>query len=689
MDGPTSVNRPSFNRILGRRHAIVSEVAGTTRDRLMSEAQWDDRRFILVDTGGLESNPEGAIREKVQEQADMALFSADVIVFVTDVMEGLTHADEDVAQRLRRTDKPVILAVNKSDNDNRELGSPEFFRLGLTDPLPISAYHNFGIYELMDRIISHFPPEPDQPESDEESPEEAAPQARPSPPASGELKLAIVGRTNVGKSMLLNAILGQERSIVSQTAGTTRDALDTNLAYGGRDLVIIDTAGIRRPGQVQRGIEKYSVIRAVSAVNRSDITLLVTDASELATAQDAHIAGLAWEMCRGLIVVVNKWDLAEEDDRASRARAVARVQERLHFMSYVPICFTSALNAQGIDELMQTALDLWKERLRFVPSRELAVHAGRRPGQPRSTSGKAAAQQAAAHHPSQTSRRKSADVRVRRRQSQAGTLYLPAVPGEPAPDHLRFRPHPPEAAVQKAMNKVFTPLVFVLVVLPALAAATVVVFLMMEDQGLVARYAAVLALAYLLGSVPWGYLLLRLRLGVDVREFGSGRTGMSNVLRTGGGKVAGLVLVLDVAKGILSVMLAREVIGTTTGEVAAGLASLIGHNWPVFLQFRGGRGILTGLGSLSVMAPIAGGAAAATFLIGTKASRYVSLGNILGVIASGVSLLALWLVADRSGIYVFYGLFGGLIILWQHRDNIKRIREGNERKLGQPAAPVS
>lgn len=369
--GRPNVGKSSlFNRILGRRHAIVSEVAGTTRDRLMSEAQWDDRRFILVDTGGLESDPEGAIREKVQEQADMALTSADVIVFVTDVMEGLTHGDEDVAQRLRRTKKPVILAVNKSDNDNRELGSPEFFRLGLTDPLPISAYHNFGIYELMDRILSHFPAEPDQPDPEEED-AEATPEARPRAPAYGELKLAIVGRTNVGKSMLLNAILGQERSIVSQTAGTTRDALDTNLAYEGRDLVIIDTAGIRRPGQVQRGIEKYSVIRAVSAVNRSDITLLVTDASELATAQDAHIAGLAWEMCRGLIVVVNKWDLAEEDDRASRAWAVARVQERLHFMSYVPICFTSALNAQGIDELMQTALDLWKERLRFVSSREL------------------------------------------------------------------------------------------------------------------------------------------------------------------------------------------------------------------------------------------------------------------------------------------------------------------------------
>ena len=364
--GRPNVGKSSlFNRILGRRHAIVSEVAGTTRDRLVAEAQWDGRQFILIDTGGLESSPEGTIREKVQEQADMAVAAADVIVLVTDVVEGLTHADQTVADRLRRTHKPLILAVNKADNDIRELAAPEFFRLGLSDPLPISAYHNFGIYELMDRVVSHFPSTPEQDETEEGL------DLGPGAADPGELKLAIVGRTNVGKSMLLNAILGEERSIVSQVAGTTRDALDTNMTYDGHDLVLIDTAGIRRPGQVQRGIEKYSVIRAVSAVNRCDIALLVTDASELATAQDAHVAGLAWEVCRGLIVVVNKWDLAEEDDRTARAWASAQVQERLHFMSYVPICFTSALNAQGIGVLMQTALELWRERLRYVPSREL------------------------------------------------------------------------------------------------------------------------------------------------------------------------------------------------------------------------------------------------------------------------------------------------------------------------------
>ena len=365
--GRPNVGKSSlFNRIMGRRHAIVSEVAGTTRDRLVAEVQWDDHQFILIDTGGLESNPEGTIREKVQEQAEMAVSAADVIIFVTDVVEGLTHADQEVADRLRRAHKPVLLAVNKADNDSRELAAPEFYQLGLTDPLPISAYHNFGIYHLMDQVLSYFPPLPVLEENEEEQANIDAGQADP-----GELKLAIVGRTNVGKSMLLNTILGQERSIVSQVAGTTRDALDTEMTYRGHDIVLIDTAGIRRPGQVQRGIEKYSVIRAVSAVNRSDIALLVTDATELATAQDAHIAGLAWDVCRGLIVVVNKWDLAEEDDWIARAQASALVRERLHFMRYVPVCFTSALNGEGIAALMQTTLELWRERLRYVPSREL------------------------------------------------------------------------------------------------------------------------------------------------------------------------------------------------------------------------------------------------------------------------------------------------------------------------------
>ena len=359
--GRPNVGKSSlFNRIMGHRQAIVSEVAGTTRDRLMGEARWDSHRFILVDTGGLEANPEGPIREKVQEQADMAMADADVIIFMVDVTEGVAPTDEVAADRLRRTQKPVVLTVNKVDNDARELVAPEFYRLGMSDPVLVSAYHNFGIYLLMEQVLSHLPPYAEEEEITDES-------AAKSP---AELKLAIVGRTNVGKSLLLNAILDEERSIVSPVAGTTRDAIDTRFKYGGQDIVLIDTAGIRRPGQVERGIEKYSVIRAVSAINRSDITLLVTDGTELATAQDAHISGLSWDLCRGLIVVVNKWDLVEES-LFSRERAMEKVRERLHFMPYVPVCFTSALRGEGIGPMLQIALELWQERLRYVPSRDL------------------------------------------------------------------------------------------------------------------------------------------------------------------------------------------------------------------------------------------------------------------------------------------------------------------------------
>ena len=383
--GRPNVGKSSlFNRILSRRHAIVSEVAGTTRDRLISRASWKGRPFLLVDTGGLEDDPEGHIPQRVQQQADMAMGAADVIVFITDAIQGLTATDEAVAQRLRRTDKPVVLAVNKVDNDNREIAAAEFYGLGINETAFISAYHNYGIYDLLERIVellpaqeladlwdaqadgeiddgAGWPDDDDEADGGGEETEIALPT---------EMRLAIVGRTNVGKSLLTNTIIGQERSIVSPVAGTTRDALDTEITYKGHNITLVDTAGIRRPGQVERGIERYSVLRAVNAVHRSDITLLITDATELATAQDAHIAGLAWDTNRGLIVVVNKWDLVN-NNRFRMERNLHRIRERLHFMSYVPVCFTSALTGDGIDELLDTAISLWEERQKRVPYREL------------------------------------------------------------------------------------------------------------------------------------------------------------------------------------------------------------------------------------------------------------------------------------------------------------------------------
>ena len=338
-----------FNRLTGSRQAIVTDVPGTTRDRLLAEVSWEGRGFTLVDTGGLEPRPEDPIKEQVRAQVEAAVSEADLIIFLMDVSDGITPGDQEVAGWLRRTQKPLVVAVNKVDNESREVSTAEFHRIGLGDPLPISAYHNLGIYDLMDRVVTMLSPAEEAEEVDE------------------AMKLAIVGRTNVGKSMLMNAILGQERAIVSDVPGTTRDALDTRFTYENQPSVLIDTAGIRRPGRIEKGIEYFSVLRAVRAVQRCDIALLVMDATELASAQDAHIAGHAWDGYRGLMAVVNKWDLASQEDLYEKEMAIQTVRRRLHFMPYVPICFTSALKVEGIHELMATAIDVHRERMQHVP----------------------------------------------------------------------------------------------------------------------------------------------------------------------------------------------------------------------------------------------------------------------------------------------------------------------------------
>ena len=342
-----------FNRVVGRREAIVSDIPGTTRDRLVADVSWDDFPFTLVDTGGLEPRPQDPLRDQVKAQVEMAVEEADAIIFLVDVTDGLMPMDHEIAELLRRTRKPIVVAVSKVDNPRRELMVVDFFQLGLGDPLPISAFHNLGIDDLMARVQFLVPPASDTEEI-----------------AEGVMRLAIVGRTNVGKSMLLNTILGQERAIVSEVAGTTRDALDTHFDYEGEPVVLIDTAGMRRPGAVKPGIERYSVLRAVRAVQRCDIALVVMDVSDLAAAQDAHIAGLALDAYKGMVVVVNKWDLVADDVEAPEM-AVQAVRRCLRFAPNMPICFTSALRGTGINDLMMMVRSIYNERFRRVPAGKL------------------------------------------------------------------------------------------------------------------------------------------------------------------------------------------------------------------------------------------------------------------------------------------------------------------------------
>lgn len=349
-----------FNRLVGKRLAIVSEVPGTTRDRLYAEAEWGGKSFIVVDTGGLEftfSDGEiesgSAIGKLVRGQAEVAIAEADVILFLVDATEGLTASDLDVVSVIRRSHKPVILAANKADNKARGDEAVEFYRLGLDEPIPVSALHGTGTGDLLDRVVESLPPAVEEQKED-----------------GGEIKIAIVGRPNVGKSSLLNRLLKEERAIVSAVPGTTRDSIDTLLDYQGMSLVLIDTAGIRRRGKVSVGVEKYSVLRAMKAIGRADVVLLMLDATDLVAAQDAHIAGYILEEHKSVVVLVNKWDAVEKDSNTMN-EVTRKIRADLRFLDYVPVLFISAKTGQRVDQVLPLALQVQKERLVRIPTGEL------------------------------------------------------------------------------------------------------------------------------------------------------------------------------------------------------------------------------------------------------------------------------------------------------------------------------
>ena len=346
-----------FNRLLGRRHAIIEDLPGTTRDRLYGEVSWGDRSFVVVDTGGLllsdeeiSSLPIADIVQRTREQALLAIDEADAVVFVVDVLSGLTPGDEEIAQLLRQSAKPVFVAVNKADNQERRLNAVEFYPLALGEPWPISSLHGGGVAELLDELAAALAPA--------EEAEEAAEEA---------VRIAIVGRPNVGKSQLLNTLLGQERAIVSEIPGTTRDALDTPLQWGDQPIVLIDTAGIRRKGKIGVGVERYSVLRALRAIERADVALILLDATEGITEQDAHIAGFVIQAYRGIVLVLNKWDLVPKDHRTHDAY-VQDLRSSMRFLDYAPVVSISALTGQRVGKAVETALFVQQERRKRVPT---------------------------------------------------------------------------------------------------------------------------------------------------------------------------------------------------------------------------------------------------------------------------------------------------------------------------------
>ncbi len=323
-----------FNALAGERISIVEETPGVTRDRIYANVSWLDRDFTLIDTGGIEPESKDILLSQMREQAQAAIDTADVILFMTDVKQGLTEDDEKIADLLRRSQKPVVLVVNKVDNFEKYMPDVyEFYSLGMGDPVPISASSRLGIGDMLDQVIARFP---DKTEEEEED-------TRP--------KVAIVGKPNVGKSSIINKLLGQQRLIVSEIPGTTRDAVDTDVVYEGREYVFIDTAGLRRKSRIKEELERYSIIRAVSAIERADVVLLVIDAVEGVTEQDAKIAGIAHDRGKGTVIVVNKWDAVEEKTDKSTREYEQKIREVLSFMSYAEIVFVSALTGQRLSKL--------------------------------------------------------------------------------------------------------------------------------------------------------------------------------------------------------------------------------------------------------------------------------------------------------------------------------------------------
>ena len=324
-----------FNALAGENISIVKDTPGVTRDRIYADVEWLNHTFTLIDTGGIEPDSNDIILSQMREQAQIAIDTADVILFMVDVKQGLVDSDSKVADMLRRSHKPVVLTVNKVDHHEKFLADVyEFYNLGIGDPFPISSVNKQGLGDLLDQVISLFPESATEEEEDD----------RP--------KIAVVGKPNVGKSSIINKLLGENRVIVSNIAGTTRDAIDTEVKWDGKEYVFIDTAGLRRKNKIKEELERYSIIRTVTAVERADVVVVVIDATEGVTEQDAKIAGIAHDRGKGILVVVNKWDAIEKDDKTIY-KYTNKVKEVLSFMPYAEIMFVSAETGQRLPKLFE------------------------------------------------------------------------------------------------------------------------------------------------------------------------------------------------------------------------------------------------------------------------------------------------------------------------------------------------
>jgi GTP-binding protein len=368
--GRPNVGKSSlFNRLVGERIAVTHDIPGTTRDRLHGESNWNGISFRIIDTGGIEIYQPKGVRdesplaegskdfvEEIRKQALLAIEEADAIIMLVDNQHGVTAADEAIAEILRRTHKPVVIGANKADNIKDGDDSFDFYNLGLGQVVPLSSIHGGGVGDLLDVLVEHL--------------REIIKEFAPEDEDDEHLKIAIVGRPNAGKSTLLNKLIGEDRMIVSPIAGTTRDAIDSDFIWHGEPVTIIDTAGIRRRGHIEPGVEQFSVIRAFSAIERCHVAILVLDATQGVSEQDEHIAGYILEQFKSIVIAVNKWDLVEKDSY-TMLNFTEEVRKKLHFIPYAPVVFLSALTGSRIHTVMETVHRVWEQRFNRIPTSEL------------------------------------------------------------------------------------------------------------------------------------------------------------------------------------------------------------------------------------------------------------------------------------------------------------------------------
>ena len=595
-----------FNYLAGSRISIVEDTPGVTRDRIYADTNWRGRNFTLIDTGGIEPESEDIILSQMREQANLAISMANVIVFVTDIRQGVTAADREIALMLKKSGKPIVLVCNKADNfekDREEIY--EFYNLGLGDPFPISASNALGIGDVLDEIYKDFPEKEDGEDDDT------------------TIKVAIIGKPNVGKSSLINKLLGENRAIVSDIAGTTRDAIDTNLENEHGKYVFIDTAGIRRKSKVKESIEKFSIMRTLLAVERADVCLMMIDALEGVTDQDAKIAGEAHEAGKGIIIVVNKWDEYEKET-GTLEKYKKEIYNKLSYLSYAPIIFISAKTGQRVNKLFdlinfvaeQNALRVSTSVLNQVINEAIAIV------QPPTDKGK-----------------------------RLKIFYATQASTKP-PTFVIF-----------VNNKEL--------------------FHFSYER-------------YLVNNIRKEFGLEGTPVRVIVREKtekGSGNAGTTNMLRSVGKKAAAITLICDILKGVVSIgiaILVGYLFNAQNKSILvqiAAIAVVIGHTFPIFFGFKGGKGVATSLGVLIMTNWQIGLICLAIAIIIMAITKMVSLGSCMAAIAFplltyfAANIFENAYIVKEGSSYFVYSIILAVIVLFNHRSNIKRIITGKENKL--------